>query len=181
MFTLLLNSVFRFEAIKTMEPHYRQSKEKYFYMDAGPLIYKGCCTRREIGSSDLTWLRSNSPKLSSYFSKCSTSDLTILGSIPNGSTFFRRVTVTLHLSANTIVVSTPSVDSFKPFIRLRCTRQAIALVRATAGLARMTWSEGDKVGANVIMNRAMLTPVVILFRCPLLSGILGNNTKDPYR
>ena len=94
-----------------------------------------------------------------------------LGSIPNDSAFLRRVTVPFHLCANTIVVSTTSVDSFEPVIRLRCTRQAITLVRATAGLARMTWREGDKVGANVIINRAMLTPVVILFRCPLVSGI----------
>ncbi|KIM61467.1 hypothetical protein SCLCIDRAFT_871844 [Scleroderma citrinum Foug A] len=56
MFTLLSNSVFRFETMKVMNTTARVQKKglQYFYTDARPLIYKGCCTLREMGSSNRT-------------------------------------------------------------------------------------------------------------------------------
>ena len=53
--------------------------------------------------------------------------------------------------------------------RYRCTRQAIALVNATAGLAKSIWFVGDILGCEHCTSRCMLIELVILHDKSVLS------------
>ena len=78
------------------------------------------------------------------------------------------VWLTTRLSANFGVVNgfpfVPSGSSSDSIIRFRWTRQAIALVNATAGLERSSSSVGDMLVCELHESRVTLIEFVILCR-----------------